>query len=115
MTRFDKISNDKPKPLSARKLRQKIARALKIYGYRLGKKNGKDELKSRNIIINDLLNVVKSSDSEIEPQWVEKWKKYRYAFDTELFCVVMTFDGPGYVVFITSWRKKKYGRAPDVK
>jgi len=97
------------------KLRQKIARALKIYGYGLGKKDGKEKLKSRNVITNDLLNVVKSSDAEIKPEWVEKWGKYRYTFDTDLFCVVMTFDKPGFVVFITSWRKKKDGRAPDVQ
>jgi len=102
-------------PLSAKKLRQKIVRALKIYGYRLGKKDGKEQLQARSIIINDLLNVIQSLDATVESQWHEKSNKYRYAFETALFRVVMTFDRMGYVVFITAWRKTKEGREPDVE
>lgn len=97
------------------KKRQKIARALKIHGHRLGKKDGKEQLKARNIVLNDFCNVILSWDAEIEPRWDEKATKYRYAFHTDLFTVVMTFDRTGYIVFITAWRKTKHGRAPDVE
>lgn len=105
----------RPQPLSLKRLRKKIVRALKVYGYRLGKKDGKEQLQGRGIITNDLLNVIQSLDAVVESQWHEKSNKYRYAFETDLFNVVMTFDRIGYVVFITAWRKTKDGRAPDVE
>ena len=114
MTIVGNMTSKRPKPLTPQKLRQKIARALKKYGYRLGKKDGKAHLKSRDVIVNDLVNVVKSLDAEVTPEWVDGWQKYRYNFDTDIFTVVMTFDVPGFVVFITAWRKTKEGRAPHV-
>ncbi|HLG20006.1 MAG TPA: hypothetical protein VI895_09375 [Bdellovibrionota bacterium] len=61
----------------------------------------------REIVINDLFNVVQSDSSKISSEWDEKHREWRYCFLTKRFEVWVTFEAPSRLVFITAIRLKR--------
>ena len=61
----------------------------------------------RDIIVNDLFNVVMSKNARIESEWSEEYGEWRYEFSTERFRIIVTFENPNRLVFITAIRLKR--------
>lgn len=64
-----------------------------------------EELRNDNLIISDVLNVIKSSDAKVidEPEFING--SYRYRLATNRIGVVIAFDSPISCVVVTAWRK----------
>lgn len=91
------------------RVKAKAQRCLKLGRYRLAEPHAKHRLGERQIIINDLFNVNQSQSVKVREEWNEDFSEWRYCFQTQKFEVVITFENPSRLVFITAWRLEHKG------
>lgn len=98
----------KPRPLPAAECRRKAQRCLKKGGFRFGKAPDvvKGLMIDRDLTLNDLLNVIRASDSKISHEWNAEFKEWRYIIETERIKIWITFEAPERIVFISFRRLK---------
>ena len=89
------------KKIQLSRVRAKAIRCLQKGSYRLADPHVKEQMKTRDVVINDLFSVVLCEDAVIEEQWEGKPPETRYAFETDRFRVIVTFESPNRLVFIT--------------
>ena len=96
---------DRERPLQIGKVRQKAQRCLRKGSYRVCDPHlAKQVMPVREIVVNDLFNVVMSEDARIQREWNEEYGEWRYEFSTERFRVFVAFENPNRLVFITAIR-----------
>lgn len=64
-----------------------------------------EEMEKDNLIVSDVLNVMKSPDSRIINEAEFERGSYRYRLETNKITVVIAFDSPTSFVVVTAWRE----------
>lgn len=93
--------------LNKEQARKLVAKISNLYPVNIHfSRHALDELKKDNLIISDVLNVIKSPDAKIlsEGEWENN--SYRYRLETNNIMVVIAFDSSTSFVVVTAWRKK---------
>lgn len=64
------------------------------------------ELENDDLVVSDILNVIKSPDAKIIGEGEYEKSSYRYRLETNRIMVVISFDTLTSFVVVTVWRKK---------
>jgi len=65
----------------------------------------KKKLRTRNLDVLDVWNVLKSAHSRIYDEAEEKNGSYRYRLETNNMTVAISFESNIQLVIVTAWRK----------
>lgn len=88
-------------------VQEKARKCISEGSVRFAKANYFNLLRRRDLRQGDLNNVIYSKSAKVANEWNEEFQEYRYIFKTNRIEVLISFDPPDTLAFITFYRLKK--------